>query len=141
MIGISAGRKLFFVVWGCVLWAGCGPRSSGPSEATTRWVGQYECRQGVTDLDLEITQRNHGDVQGIFHFYHAPTGAEGSFYLRGEYDSQTREMRLFPGEWIRQPSGYMTVGMEGKVLDDPVRYEGTITHEGCRGFSVRLMEE
>ena len=123
------------VLCACLLISGCG---GNPMRSGTRWTGEYECRQGVTDLELTVVHTNGNNVKAIFHFRHDPSRVEGSFYLFGEYNSKTGELKLYPGNWIDQPPGYITVGMTGRVFSGPLRYEGVITTEGCKDFSVRL---
>jgi hypothetical protein len=81
------------------------------------------------------------EQKAIFSFDHVPSGAKGSFYMVGHYYPKTREMLFFPKEWIERPWGYITVGMKGSVLRDPLRYEGMITTEGCGAFSLKLIPQ
>ena len=128
-------RVIFFIFLSCAGLAGC---ASQPFKTGTRWVGAYECRQGVTDLELTVVDAQQSNVKAIFHFRHDPSRVEGSFYMYGLYNAKTRELKLYPGDWINRPPGYITVGMRGRVFSDPLRFEGVITTEGCKDFSVRL---
>jgi len=104
------------------------------------WVGSYTCVQGRTDLELRIVGvSGSNSVEAIFDFNHQASGCKGSFYLKGIYNSETREMNFSPGKWIKNTCGYGTVGMKGEVLTNPLRYEGRITHSGCGDFRVELV--
>ncbi len=100
------------------------------------WVGRYECSQGWTDLELEVTKVQDENIEALFNFEHVPSGAAGSFYLSGTFDPESREVNFMPGEWKIRPYCYSTVGMAGKVLDHPTRFEGRITHDKCGSFKV-----
>lgn len=111
-----------------------------PDSPPTRWIGEYECAQGLTDLELIITPEKDGSLTGVFHFQHVSSGAKGRFYLKGNFSPEINRLIFTPGEWIEQPYGYMTVAMEGTISQDPVRYEGTITGPSCGHFKVNLIK-
>ncbi len=129
-------KKIVFFISAIFLLTGC---SNNPFRSGTRWTGEYLCRQGLTDLELTIIENKAGIQKAIFSFYHASSGVRGSFYMVGEYNAETREMKFSPTEWIERPYNYITVGMRGLVLRNPIRYEGIITTEGCGAFSLKLV--
>jgi hypothetical protein len=112
--------------------------NSNPFKPDTVWIGKYECSGLVIDLKLEIIEVNNNTVKAIFDFNHIKSGNSGSFYLIGRYNSINRKMVFEPREWIKRPSNWVTVGMDGWVLENPLRYEGKITYSSCKSFSVTL---
>ena len=104
-----------------------------------KWEGYYICRQGSTNLELDITDVSGNNIVAIFKFFHPPTGARGTFFLSGMYDPARKYIYFNPGRWIENPNGYVTVGMNGTILDNPTRYEGNINGPGCGPFSVKLV--
>ncbi len=111
------------------------------------WRGHYRCRQGRTDLELEIRYAAGSEIQAVFYFdYRQKVGetrkrddaARGSFHMEGTYDSAARRLRLEPGVWIKRPGNYQSVGMSGVVTaGHMVIFEGKITRKGCGKFSLR----
>ncbi len=106
-------------------------------ESGSRWIGDYTCLQGRTDLELTVLEVKLPAVKAIFHFRHNLSQTEGRFYLKGQYAKETGDLTFEPGEWIEQPIGYSSMGMAGKILDDPVRYEGNIPQKNCGTFNVK----
>jgi hypothetical protein len=103
------------------------------------WRGVYVCAQGETDLFLQI-RRVQGDfVRAVFAFFHDGSGASGAYEVAGQWDARTSQLVLTPGEWLRKPSGYVSVGLSGKVTSDV--YEGKVDHATCGTFSVRLLPD
>lgn len=109
------------------------PRDN-PFRAGEAWRGTYTCTQGLTDLVLRITRVEGSRVEATFDFDYR--GTRGSFAMSGDFDPSSRRLALRPGRWIRQPRGWMTVGMAGTVDGDT--YSGRITGaDGCTTFRVR----
>jgi hypothetical protein len=102
------------------------------------WSGEYTCAQGSTALVLRIMNVSNREVNAIFSFTHAPTGNAGQYRLWGEYDPRSRRIRFEAGEWIHQPAGYHTVGMDGHLSMDGRSFSGQITDPACGSFRVRL---
>jgi hypothetical protein len=98
------------------------------------WAGSYYCSQGTTRLTLRIS-RGGSRVQAVFSFA-TSTGPKGAFIMNGEYDESARHLRLEPGDWVQQPAGFTTVGLDGAVSQDGQSYSGTVLGIGCRNFSV-----
>jgi hypothetical protein len=108
---------------------------TNPFEAGQAWRGTYTCTQGRTDLVLRITGVSGDRVEAVFEFDYR--GTTGSFVLSGNYDRSTRRLALRPGRWIRQPRGWMPVGMAGSVDASGRVYAGRITGaDGCSTFRV-----
>lgn len=114
---------------------------TGPSNAQTlplsgTWQGSYTCVQGKTGLKL--TFEDATSAVGVFDFFAHPSNPavpSGAFVVRARYtDSKT--IVIEPGEWIRRPSGYSTVGMHGQLDKDGATFSGTIDFSGCSTFEV-----
>jgi hypothetical protein len=102
--------------------------------AGEEWVGRYVCAQGETDLDLHIDRVMGDSLEATFEFSHGPSGAGGSYKMRGTI-APNGQVTLTPGAWIDRPSGYMSVGMHGDVRG--TRFAGRMDHESCTTFDLR----
>ncbi len=102
------------------------------------WTGSYVCYQGKTDLSLDIVEVDHGHVDAIFDFHHAPTGAHGKFRMTGQYLPEDRELDLEPGEWLESWKNYVTVGLKGRARFREKDYVGNVVGPGCTTFSLHL---
>ena len=112
-------------------------QSAGPAGT---WIGSYTCAQGVTALDLSLTADGGNRVRGIFHFASLPPRhqvPEGCFRMAGRFDPQTGALTLAPGEWLRRPPGYVTVGLRGVVTPDGGTLAGRVEGPGCTSFTLR----
>ena len=115
------------------------------------WKGSYTCSQGKTALTLRIKDVSFAametdlgeaySIDAVFDFNYRNRTAAGAFYLTGAYYPETDVATFDPGEWIRRPRGYMTVGMDGTVTDDGQAYSGRILFKGCKSFSLRLIAD
>jgi len=106
-----------------------------PMRGGEEWFGTYVCAQGPTNLELHIhTVMDDGTIDGVFEFAHDPSGASGSYRLHGTIDT-SGNVHLAPSSWIQRPSGYVAVGMTGRVRGDA--FTGRIDHTQCGGFSLR----
>lgn len=76
------------------------------------------------------------DVDAMFEFHHGPTGVEGIYKTSGRWDPGSHAITLSPGEWLEQPSGYVSVAMTGNVSG--AMFEGKIDHPACGAFSLVL---
>ncbi len=111
-----------------------GKNSGAAFRAGDDWAGTYQCRQGRTDLVFHVVGIHDQDVSAVFDFTHAPTGVHGAYRMHGRVNPATGEALLTPDEWIQQPDFYVTVGMSGRFVGNA--FNGTITSEGCGGFSL-----
>ena len=102
------------------------------------WIGQYRCAQGATDLDLHIDAVNADQVDATFIFAHGPSGAAGSFKMRGTI-TPDGSVTLVPGAWVARPPNYVTVGMSGSVRGTTFR--GRIDNASCGAFIVHRSTE
>jgi hypothetical protein len=96
----------------CILvLAGC---SENPFQSGSVWKGAYLCRQGWTELEFRVLERSRGMTKAVQYVF-------------------------TPGAWIQQPNGYVSVGMEGEIFDDPLRFHGRIPYPSCGDFTVERM--
>jgi len=113
------------------------PVSSPAAPAAFRagevWRGTYRCAQGETDLEVRITSVQGDDVEAVFAFSHAPSGAEGAYTMHGTVSNG--HAVFAPERWIRRPPGYVTVGMRGRVAGSA--FDGRIDNPTCGAFHVR----
>jgi hypothetical protein len=102
------------------------------------WEGSYTAGQGETGLTLEVFQEG-GEVKAIFKFYNLPgksNATEGSFYMKGAYDSATK-IHTFTGyEWINKPQNYDMVTIAGTVNNG--NYEGRLVDSS---YTFRLVKK
>lgn len=103
----------------------------GPLASGDRLTGHYTCSQGRTELTLVIEEVRGDEVFAVFDFNyrggtsgHAP--AAGRYRMHGTLDRQSGELPLEADEWIDQPSGYVTVDLEGTLTTAG----GTQTYKG-----------
>ncbi len=62
--------------------------------------------------------------------------------MRGTYDPATRRMKLEGERWLKQPIGYVMVGLDGKVAQTGENITGYIPDLlGCTDFEVRRTAE
>ncbi len=102
------------------------------------WTGRYYCAQGETTLFFRVVHVEGQDVDAIFEFHHDGTSVEGAYAMRGRWDA-SGSVTMRPGQWLKQPPRYVTVGMTGHVSGD--RFTGKIDEPSCRDFSVTLDED
>jgi hypothetical protein len=84
---------------------------------TGTWRGTYMCAQGLTGLTLTIEPSAYG-LTAVFEFYPIAQNSlvpTGRFRMEGFFDGTWRTLTLQPREWIEQPPGYLTVGLEARV--------------------------
>jgi hypothetical protein len=108
------------------------------------WVGEYECAQGWTRMELRILDARTTQVRATFAFDHAGTAeyphADGEYLMSGRFDETSGHMTFRPGRWIRQPENYVTVGMSGDVSLDGRRFTGRILGPGCKSFGLHAVD-
>jgi len=115
------------------------PVYESPLEVGQVWNGMYVCIQGSTLLSLRITAvANSEKIEAVFEFEHTLSRVSGEFSLQGRYDPAMHTLNLVPKEWIKQPSNYNMVGMEGTISPEGHEYVGKISNELCSGFRVVL---
>lgn len=119
--------------------AAVAPPSANPFRRGDAWRGSYVCSQGPTSMVLRITGVRGNRIDATFDFDHRPSRTSGSFRMSGRFEPSTRRLVLNPRQWIRQPPGWRTVGMSGRVDPGGRTYGGRITGlGGCTRFRVVL---
>jgi hypothetical protein len=101
------------------------------------WTGHYVCPQGPTALQLHVLRVQGLNVDAVFDFEHAASGASGQFEMNGHYDPGTRRLHLVAGDWLARPPNYVTVDLDGRVSSDGRIYSGWVSAVGCGTFLVR----
>jgi hypothetical protein len=105
----------------------------GPMNAGENWMGRYLCAQGPTDLDLRIDAVTGSTIDATFIFAHGPSGAAGSYKMRGTL-APDGSLVLVPGPWVARPANYVSVGMSGVVRG--AVYAGRMDNPSCTTFSL-----
>jgi hypothetical protein len=89
----------------------------GVQDART-WRGAYTCGQGMTGLEVTMRPVGQGQLQGTFSFFPVssnPNVPSGCFNITAHADRATQTIRTRAGSWVRQPPGYSTVDLEGRI--------------------------
>jgi hypothetical protein len=109
------------------------------------WEGTYTCSfDGVRGLKLVIDAKQANQVEAVFNFFPVPTGAAmkpGSYKMVGIYQGPTAQetsdtIKLKATSWIKQPPGYKTIDLEGKVDLTQGKLEGDIPDSLCRDVNL-----
>jgi hypothetical protein len=108
-----------------------------PFAHSLTWIGDYDCTQGTTGLALRVMDVRGRAIRAIFDFHHVPSGAAGQYLVLGTHDPATGKVSFTPGAWLRQPDGYVNVGMEGEVSPGGSLFTGRIPFPGCGRFRLR----
>lgn len=113
----------------------CAQTTTGPGlmNAGENWMGRYQCAQGPTDLDLRIDAVTGNTIDATFIFAHGPSGAAGSYKMRGSL-MPDGSLTLVPGAWVARPANYGSVGMTGVVRG--ANYSGRIDNPSCTTFNL-----
>ena len=111
-------------------------------EITGDWTGRYICNQGVTALHLIIQNAGKpGAIVATFSFGPPPENPEvpkGTYVMRGKYDRAAQRVMLTGERWIKQPDGYVMVGLDGRMSADGDKITGRVPDmDGCTNFEVR----
>jgi hypothetical protein len=133
-------------------WALVGPGSASPASVPTLmqvarssllgvWRGSYVCVQGETGVELSFNElRDDGVVVGTFSFFNLPghsNAASGEYTIIGQLDIGEQRVYLDPETWIRQPPGYIPVGLSISFPSAQTHeISGTITNPGCSQILV-----
>jgi len=110
-----------------------------PSSLTGNWEGTYSCAQGLTNLNLSISQTNSSEISAVFKFSanrSNPSVPSGSYRMIGTYDNKTNKITLRATDWINQPSGYVTVDLVGKVSQGNTKMSGDVLDSRCTTFTL-----
>jgi hypothetical protein len=107
--------------------SGCASLISFPiRDIVGVWEGSYTAGQGETGVTFTVYQEGSG-VKGMFKFYNLPgrnNAAEGSYYMNGSYDSETKTHTFRGYEWIVHPENYGFADIQGTVSGGV--YSGTV---------------
>jgi hypothetical protein len=109
------------------------------SDLTGNWEGTYICGQGLTNLNLAISQNSSSEISAIFKFSASksnPAVPSGSFRMTGTYDSRTNKIVLNATQWVNRPAGYITVDLVGKVSQGNTTISGEVVSSNCSTFTV-----
>jgi Copper amine oxidase N-terminal domain len=121
--------------------------SIGYDETSQTPVGIYEgwyvATQGKSGLTLKIEED-----KAIFKFYplpENPSAKAGEFEMYYDYDEDTGYIELKYNKWIKQPSGYVSVDLRGRikngVFDGTLEnYEWSNNHENFGKVFLERME-
>ncbi len=140
---IAVGVAVAVVAAGTALAAALSHRSTSSAAADTpvltgTWTGSYICSQGLTGLRLVVRAAPDGTLTGTFSFYALPANPgvpSGEGTITGTYSATRTDIR--PGRWIRQPPGYVLVGLiAGPPADNGTLLRGRVSNAGCSTFSV-----
>jgi len=115
-----------------------------PSEVAGSWRGKYVCAQGVTALNMSITDKPGGKLEASFSFGPLPsnpTVPRGAYMMDGVYDADTGRIVLHPRAWTKEPPGYVMVGMAGHLSPLGLFMAGEIDGPGCDGFELVRSED
>lgn len=109
------------------------PLASGPAIPAGTYKGSYRCRQGWTDLVLEIEAPVEGGQRGLARF--GGRGLpEGAYTVDVQPESGGRFL-LKPRQWQRQPPGYVMVAARVEVVGQMVRGE-IVDEPACGSLQV-----
>jgi hypothetical protein len=98
----------------------------------------YNCAQGQTSLELDVTVADPRHLQALFYFHAAPANPfvpAGCFLMQGAFNTATATLSLLPTQWLLQPGGFVWVGLNGVLAVDG-SLSGSISGPGCSSFSL-----
>lgn len=102
------------------------------------WAGHYDCQQGRTALELDISVTGPQTLEALFYFHAAPENPgvpDGCFLMQGKMVPAENLMVLKPTAWLKQPAGYVAVGLRGQLGPSGL-LQGRIFGPGCTGFTL-----
>lgn len=106
---------------------------------TGNWKGTYSCGQSSTNLNLKISQITSSKIGAVFEFFanrNNPSIPSGSFNMIGTFDSKTNKIKLRATNWINQPTGYVTVDLDGTVTQGNTKISGEVLDSACSTFAL-----
>lgn len=117
----------------------------GEGGLTGEWSGSYICAQGLTSLDLSLEETGAGRVKALFHFSADPVNPrvpEGCFTMSGNFDAQAGRLVLLPDEWLVQPFGFVSVGLDGTLDSRSDTISGRVTKmTWCKTFTLHRVSD
>jgi hypothetical protein len=135
---IAAGAAVVAVAAAVIVARPTSPAAANTPVLTGTWTGSYICSQGLTGLRLVVRAARDGTLTGTFSFYALPANPRvpsGEGTITGTYSATRTDIR--PGRWIRQPPGYVLVGLiAGPPADNGTLLRGRVSNPSCSTFSV-----
>ncbi len=102
------------------------------------WTGRYDCMQGQTALELDVSATGPDSVQALFYFHSAPSNPRvpaGCFLMVGKVDAADARLALRPTAWLVRPFGFVWVGLQGSLTPAGL-LQGQISGPGCSDFML-----
>lgn len=99
------------------------------------WAGWYDCRQGRTALELDVSVTGPESLQALFYFHAVssnPRVPAGCFLMAGKVDPVNAALALHPTAWLLRPVGFVPVGLHGMLNQNQL--QGFISGPGCSDF-------
>jgi hypothetical protein len=128
-----------FAALGCGLFLSSA-RSQTPGSIAGEWTGKYICAQGVTALRLTIAEKQGEAITATFNFGPLPENPgvpKGAYRMEGVYEPASRHLKLDGARWIEAPTGYVMVGLDGRLARDGKTIAGAVPDiPGCTIFEV-----
>ena len=135
LVAIASAATLAVSLFPC-----CDAVAQTSFEST--WKGNYICAQGPTGATLTISNRLDNKLDAKFRFYSLPQNPSvpsGEFEMVGRVSADISEISLSPGRWLKRPPGYGTFAITGVLDPDHKRMQTKIFFQGCRPFSLVLV--
>ncbi len=102
------------------------------------WAGHYDCAQGATALELDVSFQDATHLQALFYFHARPNNPrvpDGCFMMTGSFDTANATLNLQPTTWLLRPGGYVSVALTGQLGADG-ELTGAVGGPGCTDFSL-----
>lgn len=111
-------------------------QSTGADART--WRGFYSCGQGDTGLEVTLRRLGQGRLEGTLSFFPLPANPgvpRGCYRVTAQADA-TGGIEIRGGPWVRQPPGYHTVDLTGRVGEDG-NISGQVLADTCSRFQLQ----
>ncbi len=139
------------VMRGFLLTLTFGLLATGPSLAADPalpyggWSGTLTCKGGVRQLNLQISAKPDGDLQGVLSYGDTLASADDSSagWIRISGRATNGTVRLNALDWITPSLGRPLISLEGTQDRDQAghdRITGTATGQDCTRFELRFDE-
>lgn len=100
------------------------------------WSGKYVCRQGLTDVVIEVKNKVGNYHNGIYSFNYANKD-KGAFAIR-IYENGSN-IYTKSAYWIDQPRNYVMVDLDGIFNPSKGTWNGSVVDAGCGNFDLKLV--
>lgn len=132
-------RATAFATTVAILGGNAAAQSVTMADVVGSWTGLYQCAQGSTALELEISGGEDAVVARFAFSAHPsnPSVPSGSFMMTGRFDTKTATLTLTQQRWVDRPQGYVMVDMVGQIAAGERIYRGRIATEGCAEFFLK----